>query len=194
MNIENHSRDAANGALELIASRSSVKKFAEQAPSRAQIETLLAAATRAPDHGQLAPWRFTVLQGPARDILSKAMQAAFVERNPTADAEAVEREGSKAFRSPVLIVVSAVTQEHPKVPEVEQLVAVGAAIQNLWTAAQALGLGCAWKTGSHAYSDHVLQALGFAANEKIIGFVHVGVPVTLAPVRPAEYADKTRWL
>jgi hypothetical protein len=40
----------------------------------------------------------------------------------------------------------------------------------------------------------VLQALGFAANEKIIGFVHVGVPVTLAPVRPAEYADKTRWL
>ena len=44
MNIENHSRDAANGALELIASRSSVKKFAEQAPSRAQIETLLAAA------------------------------------------------------------------------------------------------------------------------------------------------------
>lgn len=194
MSIENSGSDLAGITLELITSRSSVKKFSEQAPSRAQIETLLAAATRAPDHGRLAPWRFTVLQGPARDILSKAMQAAFVERNPAAEADALEREGSKAFRSPVLIVVSAVTQEHPKVPEVEQLVAVGAAIQNLWTAAQALGLGCAWKTGSHAYSDHVRQALGCAANEKIIGFVHVGAPVTLAPVRPAEFEDKTRWL
>ncbi|NDE01261.1 MAG: hypothetical protein EBZ91_05815 [Gammaproteobacteria bacterium] len=76
----------------------------------------------------------------------------------------------------------------------DQFVAVGAAVQNLWTAAQALGLGCAWKTGSHAYSDHVLQALGCAPAEKIIGFVHVGVPATVAPVRPAEFADKTRWL
>jgi nitroreductase len=194
MSNENLGRGAADVTLELIASRSSVKKFGEQVPTRAQIETLLAAASRAPDHGRLAPWRFTVLQGAAREILSKAMQAAFVERNPTAETEAIEREGSKAFRSPVLIVVSAVTQTHPKVPEIEQFVAVGAAVQNLWTAAQALGLGCAWKTGSHAYSDHVLQALGCAPTEKIIGFVHVGVPGTVAPVRPAEFADKTRWL
>ena len=194
MSNENLGRGAADVTLELIASRSSVKKFVEQVPTRGQIETLLAAASRAPDHGRLAPWRFTVLQGAAREILSKAMQTAFVERNPTADAEAIEREGSKAFRSPVLIVVSAVTQTHPKVPEIEQFVAVGAAVQNLWTAAQALGLGCAWKTGSHAYSDHVLQALGCAPAEKIIGFVHVGVPATVAPVRPAEFADKTRWL
>jgi len=194
MSIESHDRGAANVTLELIASRSSVKKFAEEAPSRAQIEALLAAASRAPDHGRLAPWRFIVLQGQSREILSSAMQSAFVERNPAADAEAVDREGSKAFRSPVLIVVTAVTQEHPKVPEIEQVVAVGAAIQNLWTVAQALGLGCAWKTGSHAYSAHVLQALGCAATEKIIGFVHVGVPVAVAPVRPAGYVDRTRWL
>lgn len=191
---ENPGRGVADVTLDLIASRSSVKKFTDQAPSRAQIETLLAAASRAPDHGRLAPWRFTVLQGTSREILSRAMQAAFVERNPTAEAEAVEREGSKAFRSPILIVVTAVTQEHPKVPDIEQWVAVGAAVQNLWTAAQALGLGCAWKTGSHAYSAHVLQALGCAPTEKIIGFVHVGVPLTVAPVRPAEFADKTRWL
>ncbi|MFM8517066.1 MAG: nitroreductase [Nevskiaceae bacterium] len=194
MSNDNAELSATEGALQLIASRSSVKKFADEAPSRTQIETLLSAASRAPDHGRLAPWRFTVLQGASREILSKAMQTAFVERNPTADSEAIEREGSKAFRSPVLIVVTAITQEHPKVPEIEQWVAVGAAVQNLWTAAQALGLGCAWKTGSHAYSNHVLQALGCAPTERIIGFVHVGIPLTVAPVRPAEFADKTRWL
>jgi nitroreductase len=194
MSKESSGRGSGGSALELIASRSSVKKFADQVPSREQIEAMLAAASRAPDHGRLAPWRFAVLQGASREILSKAMQAAFVERNPTADAEAIEREASKAFRSPVLIVVSAVTQAHPKVPEIEQLVAVGAAVQNLWTAAQALGLGCAWKTGSHAYSAHVLQALGCTPAEKIIGFVHVGVPETVAPVRSAEFVEKTRWL
>ncbi|MBU3671013.1 MAG: nitroreductase [Sinobacteraceae bacterium] len=194
MSNENSQRSAGEAALQLITSRSSVKKFADEVPSRAQIETLLSAASRAPDHGRLAPWRFAVLQGASREILSRAMQAAFVERNPTADAETFEREGSKAFRSPVLIVVTAVTQEHPKVPEIEQWVAVGAAVQNLWTAAQAVGLGCAWKTGSHAYSAHVLKALDCAPTEKIIGFLHVGVPLAVAPVRPAEFADKTRWL
>ncbi|NDE01262.1 MAG: hypothetical protein EBZ91_05820 [Gammaproteobacteria bacterium] len=70
MSNENLGRGAADVTLELIASRSSVKKFVEQVPTRGQIETLLAAASRAPDHGRLAPWRFTVLQGAAREISS----------------------------------------------------------------------------------------------------------------------------
>lgn len=180
--------------IELISSRSSTKKFADTVPGRSQIETLLAAASRAPDHGLLAPWRFTVLQGDARSILGDAMRSALLEKMPDVDASAQERERSKAFRSPVLIVVSAVTQAHPKVPEVEQLVAVGAAIQNLWLAAMELGLGIAWKTGSHAYHPGVKRALGLSGEEQIIGFIHVGIPLTVGPIRPADFESKTRWL
>lgn len=182
------------GILQILLSRSSTKKFADSIPDRSQIETLLAAASRAPDHGLIAPWRFTVLQGESRSLLGDAMRSALLEKMPEADSDAQERERSKAFRSPVLIVVSAVTQSHPKVPEVEQLVAVGAAIENLWLAAEELGLGVAWKTGSHAYHPGVKLALGLSEKEPIIGFLHVGVPLTKAPVRRAEFESKTRWL
>lgn len=184
----------SDGIQRAISTRSSAKKFSETVPDRSQIEALLAAASRAPDHGLLAPWRFAVLQGESRAVLGDAMRAALLEKVPDADPEIQERERSKAFRSPVLIVVSAVARIHPKVPEIEQFVAVGAAIQNLWLAAIELGLGVAWKTGSHAYHPAVKRALGLGPDEHVIGFVHVGVPLSVGPVRPAEFESKTRWL
>ena len=185
---------SVNPVIETIMARSSTKKFAETPVSLEVQGLLLAAAVRAPDHGQLAPWRFTVLEGESREILGRAMAAAMRARTPDADADAEAREATKALRSPLLIIVSASTQPHPKVPEIEQWVAVGAAIQNLWLAAQALGLGVAWKTGSHAYSREVKAALGLDPTEAIIGFVHVGVPVSQASVRPVQLEGKVRRL
>jgi nitroreductase len=181
-------------AIGKILGRSSTKKFSDAPVTREQLELLLTAAVRAPDHGLLAPWRFTVLEGERRGILGSAMAAALREKSPEADREALDREASKAMRSPTLLVVSAVTQSHPKVPEIEQWVAVGAAIQNLWIAAESLGLGAAWKTGSHAYSSLVKRALGLAPEESIIGFIHLGTPLAKAPIRPADFSSRTRWL
>lgn len=191
---EGNSGGEHNRVVETIFNRSSTKKFSDTPIPRNQVELLLAAADRAPDHGLIGPWRFTVLEGESRRLLGAAMAAALLEKLPDADAEAAEREASKAMRSPVLIVVSASTKSHPKVPEIEQWVAVGAAIQNLWITAESLGLGAAWKTGSHAYSPKVLGSLGLSSGEKIIGFIHIGVPLTKALVRAPSIADKTRWL
>jgi len=185
---------AVNAVIETIVSRSSTKKFSDEAISREQIELLLTAATRAPDHGMLAPWKFIVLEGHSRRVLGEAMKAALRSRMPEADADALDREASKAWRSPVLIVVAAEVKSHPKVPEVEQLVAVGSAIQNLWIAAESLGFGVAWKTGSHAYDDGVKNALGLHADDHIIGFVHVGRPLSKAPIRAADVDSRTVWL
>lgn len=183
-----------NPVIDAIVSRSSTKKFSDEIVTRSDLETMLAAAVRAPDHGMLAPWRFIVLQGESRAVLGSAMRSALQLRMPDADAEALERESSKAWRSPVLIVIVAEPKVHPKVPEVEQLVAVGAAIQNLWLAAHSMGYGAAWKTGSHAYDASVKTALGLRASDQIIGFVHIGRPTSKAPVRPGEFATKTTWL
>lgn len=185
---------APGSVFEAIVSRSSTKKFADIPLARHQIETLLIAAARAPDHGLLAPWRFTILEGSSRGVLGDAMSTALLEKMPDADAEAQQREASKAFRSPVLIVVSALPQPHPRVPAVEQLVAVGAAIQNLWIVAHSMNLGAAWKTGSHAYSATVKRALSLAEDEQILGFLHVGVPLSKAVIRPADLSGKVRWL
>lgn len=185
---------AVNAVIDTIVSRSSTKKFSDEAISREHIELLLTSATRAPDHGMLAPWKFIVLQGESRRILGEAMRAALLSRMPEADSDALDREASKAWRSPVLIVVAAEMKSHPKVPEVEQLVAVGSAVQTLWIAAESLGYGAAWKTGSHAYDAGVKNALGLRSEDHIIGFVHVGRPLSKAPVRAADFASRTVWL
>jgi nitroreductase len=178
----------------VIAARRSTKRFSEAVPTRVQIEALLQAAAAAPDHGLLAPWRFTVLEGDSRALLGDAMAAALKARLAASDPESLARERGKAFRSPVLIVVSVHPEPHPKVPEIEQWVATGAAVQNLWLAAVSMGLGVAWKTGSAAYDPLVKRALGLPSEEGIVGFLHVGTPLAQGATRAVEAASRTRWL
>lgn len=180
--------------LTAIETRSSAKKFSDGSVSVATVEGLLRCAARAPDHGLLAPWRFVVLLDEGRKVFADALESALRRRDPAIDPQAIERERSKAFRSPVLIAVAAVTSPHPKVPAVEQWLAVGAAVENLILAAHAQGLGTMWKTGSSAYDPDVKRALGFAENDQIVGFIHVGVPLEMKPVRPVDIAQVTRWV
>ena len=54
-------------ALELLTTRRSFKavELAGPVPSATEIDTLLTVASRVPDHGKLAPWRFIVFEGEA---------------------------------------------------------------------------------------------------------------------------------
>jgi len=169
-----------------IEDRSSASRLTEPAPNKEQLEKILRAAAHAPDHGRLSPWRFAVMEGPGRDILADAMADLLLRNHADASAEMLAAEKAKAQRAPMIIAVAAhVTASH-KVPEIEQVVAVGAAIQNMLLAAQSLGFGSMWKTGAPAYDASVRQALGFAADDQIIGFVYLGR--RLAPGKPREHS------
>ena len=184
----------AADVLDTILQRSSATKLAEPAPDRAQLETLLRAAVRGPDHGRLAPWRFVVLQGEARHRLGEALAEYTRQKTPDVAAEVLEGERRKALRAPVIVVVAAAPSAHPRVPEMEQVVAVAAGIENLILAAHALGFGTQWKTGGAAYRPSGKRALGLDATDQILGFIHLGTAVTCAPARPAEIDAVTRWL
>lgn len=180
--------------LEAIEGRSSAKKFSDQSVPASTVESLLRCAARAPDHGLLAPWRFVVLLDEGREVFAAALESALRRRHPEADAETVSRERSKAFRSPVLIVVATTISPHPKVPDVEQVLAVGAAVENLILAARATGLGTMWKTGGAAYDPAVKSTLGLDESDQIAGFIHVGWPTEMKPVRTADITAVTRWI
>ncbi len=68
-----------NDTLKLLSSRRSVppRLLVEPAPSSDQVETLLTIASRVPDHGRLAPWRFLVIAGEARRRVGDTIAAAF---------------------------------------------------------------------------------------------------------------------
>jgi nitroreductase len=181
-------------ALTAIESRSSAAKLAPEAPTRAQIEQVLHAGARAPDHGHLAPWRFVVMQGESRYVLGDAMAEDLRERMPAADADMLAKERAKVERAPVIVAVAAALQEHPKIRKSDQLYAVAAAVQNMFIAAHALGLGAMWKTGNPAWSPRVRAARGRAPTDEIVALFYLGLPLRVGPVRPADIAPVTRWL
>jgi len=162
---------------------------------RTSIRALLRAAMRAPDHGRLRPWRFILVDGDARNALGDVLAAALRRREPTVAEAAITKERSKPLRAPLIVVVAATLREHRGVPPVEQIVAAGAAAQNLLVAAHALGFGGFWRTGAPAYDDGVKRALGLRADDAIVGFLYLGTPSTaLAPApEPDVAAHVTHW-
>jgi nitroreductase len=160
--------------IEAMDTRSSAARLSAPGPTPAHLELILHAAGRAPDHGRLKPWHLIVLEGSAKERFAAAAAEAKRRRIPALTDEQVIADRDKILRSPTLIVVACSVREHPKVPEIEQLVATGAAAENLFLAAHGLGYGVMWKTGAAAYDPDVKTALGLKPGDHIVGIIHVG--------------------
>src|SRR5258708_24744452 len=74
-------------------------------PSPSDLDTLLTIASRVPDHGKLAPWRFIVFEGEARLTAGAAIAAAFVAKYPDATPDQVEFERPRLPRPPLVVAV-----------------------------------------------------------------------------------------
>ncbi len=177
-------------ALDALLQRVSVSKLTEPAPAQSHREAIFGAALRAADHGRLRPWRFLVIEGDARKQLGALYAATGLDNNPTAPEETLERYRQMPLRAPLIVVVIASCVEHPKVPEIEQVISAGAAAQNMITAAYALGIGAIWRTGEFAYHPSVTRGLGLASHEKIVGYLYLGTPAgTMGSASKLDYKD-----
>ncbi|KTG17630.1 MULTISPECIES: nitroreductase [unclassified Guyparkeria] len=168
----------------------------EPAPEDATLQRILQAAESAPDHGGLHPWRFLVIEGAALERLGDLFVDAMQKKDPAASEATLERERVRAHRAPMIIAAIAREEPgHPKIPEIEQLLAAGAATQQLLLAAQAAGFGAIWLTGLRVYDRNVMRGLGLADDERLIGMINVGSIKEGAPTRgkPRREAVIDRW-
>ena len=177
-------------ALELLQTRRSLKpiELVGPGPSGAEIETLLTIASRVPDHGKLAPWRFVIVPAEARDAFAAKLVAAYRAERPEAGRLEIEAMDSFARQAPVLVVVLSVPRPDSHIPLWEQELSAGAACMNLLHAATAMGFAGGWLTGWAAYSDAVRDLFG-AAPERIAGFVFIGTPSRPIEERPRPEMD-----
>lgn len=185
--------------FDIIKRRRSIGKMTEERPTREQIERLLEAATHAPNHHKVQPWKFIVLAGNAREELGAVMAESLAKRleeTSSDKAQAIlKKERSKLLRSPVVIVVVAESPNQPKVLEIENIEAVAAAVQNMLLAAEEMGLACMWRTGDAAYDPRVKFWLGLEPKEHIVSFLYVGYPAIPHLERvPISFKQKTTWL
>ena len=172
-------------SLELLLNRHSCGKLAAPAPKGEVLENIYRAGLKAPDHGMLRPWRFIEVQGRSLDHLSDI----FVQAAQANDGN-INKAQSMAHRAPLIIVAIACCQEHPKVPEIEQLLSAGCSVQAMQMAALAQGYNGIWRTGAMSYDPLVKQQLGLNENEHIVGFLYLGTPQSDAPAKkPYEIDD-----
>jgi nitroreductase len=182
--------------LEAIFTRRSIKVVRPDPIPRELVERLLAAAVQAPNHHRVRPWRFIVLEGDARhrlgDVMADILQAKF----PDLDPAALDKERCKPLRAPLLIAVAADLPDDPRVIELENICAAAAATQNLLLAAQDLGLGAMWRTGSTVSEPRVKEFLGLMPGQPLIAMVYIGFPepIEQTPLNRPSFHDRTVWM
>lgn len=162
--------------FDAIFGRRSISRLIEPAPSGDDLRRILQAGAAAPDHGELRPWKFTVLAGEAKDAFGQVLADAYLARTPSPHPAALEKERTKLGRAPLVIVVAAVRQPSDAIPWAEQENAAAAAAQNIVLAATALGYGSMWRTGEPSYDPNVKAALGLSPDDAIVGFLYIGTP------------------
>jgi nitroreductase len=170
-------------ALTAIRTRASASKLAEPGPTPEQLDLILKLGIRAPDHGRLSPWRFVVIEGEARARFGQAIADIRRRRPPEPTERELEREAEKAMRAPTIVAVAAHITNPERIPPIEQILAAGAAAQNMMLAAHAMGLGAMWKTGTAAYDGELKKTLGLDEDDHIVAFLYIGTPLSFAPPR-----------
>jgi nitroreductase len=182
--------------IDFMLKRNSVPipELREPAPGDDEIATMIRIATRVPDHGRLAPWRFILYRGRVREEIGEELAELAEKREGPLTEARRNQELTRFSRAPLVIGVISSPKENPKIPQWEMFLSGGAAAMSLVLAANALGYGTNWITNWYSDVEEGRRILGLAPHERVVGFVHVGSYEGPAPERPrpdpaALYAD-----
>ena len=183
-------------ALDFLLSRRSrpAKTLDLPVPTHAQLEPILTAAARTPDHGKLEPWRFIVIEGAAMARLADLAEAR--ARALELGEDDVAKARSQFDQGHLAVVVVEVQKPSEKIPPLEQTYSAGAVCLALLNAALATGWGANWLTGWVCHdATFRAQALGLGDHERIAGIVHIGTERVAQPERPRpDIAAITEWV
>ncbi len=160
--------------LEGLLSRVSQPVLVEPAPDEKCLTLAVQAALRAPDHRGLHPWRYIVIRDEARIKLGAILAASQASQKPDLSDMEKRRLRHQPLRAPLLMVAINVVHADLSVPEVEQVLSMGASIQNFMLAMHAQGYAAIWRTGVMAEDTGIRRALGLQAEERIAGIIYVG--------------------
>jgi nitroreductase len=184
----------------LIKSRRSVfpKDYTGESIDDAIIHQMLENANWAPTHKMTEPWRFIVFTGEGKTKLSE-LQAEVYKKVTQADGtfkeERYKNLGTKPLESSHIILIYMKRDEKKAVHEIEEAGAVFCAIQNMYLTATAHGIGCYLSTGGITYFDEAKTAFGLDDEDRIIGFLHVGIPKHHdQPARRTPVDEKVKWI
>lgn len=170
----------------LFARRSaSAKMLAAPGPDDTQIRLIVEAASRAPDHGRLVPFRFLHIADSARDRLADMLGASAHDLSSGATEEDAQRSREKAYQGPCLIaVIARIDPQHIKITASDQWLAVGCALENLVLAVQATGFAAAIRSGAFLETPSMRNGFSLGPQEHLVSIVAIGTALEWPPAKP----------
>ena len=140
------------------------------------LQIIINAGIRVPDHGALNPWKIKVIKDDKLKVIDEeVIFKEFKKENPEASNESLEIESKRLQRASVVLAVISTPVEHPKIPNWEMVLSSGAVCMNLLSCAQSLGYAAQWLTEWYAYNAKMLEYLGGRVGiDRISGFIYIG--------------------
>jgi nitroreductase len=185
---------------EVIRNRRSVfqPQFSGDPVDDSIIDTMIENANWAPTHKLTEPWRFIVFTGSGLQQLAQGQAEVYklvTEGDGTFKQDRYENLLRKPMLSSHIIAVAMKRDEKRSVPEVEEIGAVFCAIQNMLLTASAFDIGCYLSTGGVTYFDESRALFGLGAEDKLIGFLHVGrIKGVLQQGKRKPVQEKVNWV
>ncbi len=165
-----------NAVMENILKRRSSRSFTDKAPSKADLETILKAATYAPSGMNTQGWQFTVIQ-----------KKETLEKLNIAIREALGRPADYVcyYGAPVLILASHDKESSLANPD------CACALQNMFLAATSLGIDSCWinqlcypESRKDAKVLSILTELGVPQSHYVYGCAALGYATSPAVEKP----------
>ena len=152
------------------------KKMSSKNIPDEDLNKILAAGMRVPDHGALNPWKISVIKGDKLKLIDEnIILTEFKKENPNASETQLEMESKRFQRASIILAVLSTPVEHPKIPKWEMTLSSGAVCMNLLSCAQSLGYAAQWLTEWYAYNKKMIEYLGGRPEiDKISGFIYLG--------------------
>lgn len=161
------------------------------------IMQILENANRAPTHKLTQPWRFTLFSGKGLKIFSEMQTEIYTKY---AGENFKEKKLNKLREYPLLsshvIVAGMKRTENFSIPEVEEIIAVSCAIENIFLSLAAYELGGYLSTGGITYLEEAKPYFDLGPQDKLIGTFFIGYPDTILNpfTKRTPIAGKLKWI
>jgi coenzyme F420-0:L-glutamate ligase/coenzyme F420-1:gamma-L-glutamate ligase len=180
--------------FDLVRTRRSIRRYADQPVDRWRIEAALEAAAHAPSAHNRQPWRFAVITSPeAKERLASAMgerlradRLADGDSPDVVDAD-VARSHARITSAPALVLACMTMADMNQSADARRsnaersmaMQSVAAAIQNLLLAVHAQGLAACWMCAPLFAPDAARLALDLPADWEPQALITLGYPAEL---------------
>lgn len=140
------------------------------------ITEIVSMADWAPTHARTEPWRFIIFgNSKVKEFTNRHADLYRQYSDPESFTQLKYDNISRLGENTSHIIISWMkrVQTH-KIPEIEEVAATAAAIQNLLLAATSKGIACFWSTGGLAHHPALKEEFNLGPEDRIIGILYLG--------------------